>query len=171
MRNPPQDHYLAVWIWPRALPLGEIFGTGWDADEIRSRFLTLASQWQSRHPAPYAPPAAPDGPRPGQWMWHPPAHCVYDSHTYEAPGDDWLEVSIRMETADYSPGHCATVASLTVACRCDGEHGEHTLVENRWRSRGPVATLDALTTVLRAADQWLAGSREPTWWRRQAGLG
>lgn len=171
MRNPPDEHGLATWIWPRALPLGEIFGPEWDAGPVRSRFLTLTGQWHSRHPAAYRTPVAGDAPRPGQWMWHPPAHRIYDSHTYERPGDDWLEVAVGVETADYSPGHCWTVASLTVACRCEtAEHGHHTLVETRWRSAGPSATLDALTTVLRSADQWLAGSREPSWWRHRAGL-
>jgi hypothetical protein len=170
VRNPPEDHYLAVWIWPRALPLGEIFGAEWGGDEVRSRFLTLASQWHSRHPAPFRGPESDDAPSPGQWMWHPPGHCVYDSHTYEGPGDDWLEVSVRMETADYSPGHCRTGASLTVACRCEADHTRHTLVETHWRSNGPAATLDALTTVLRSTDQWLAGSREAAWWRHRAGL-
>lgn len=160
-----------MWIWPRALPLGEIFGAEWHSGEVRSRFLTLTSQWHSRHPAPYAAPGGDDAPRPGQWMWHPPARRIYDGHTYETPGDDWLEVSVQLETADYSPGHCRTSASLTVACRCDGGHDRHTLVETQWRSGGPTATLDALTTVLRTTDQWLAGSREPAWWRRQAGLG
>ena len=167
-----------MWIWPRALPLGEIFGADWDLGEIRARFLTLASQWHSRHPGPPTAnghvarrlddPA--DGPHPGQWMWHPPAHCIYASHTYEGPGDDWLEVTIRMEIADYSPGHCRIGATLAVACRCEGRHGQHTIVETSWRSGGPAATLDALTTVLRSTDQWLAGSRRPDWWRRHAGL-
>lgn len=173
MRNPPEDHYLAVWIWPRALPLGQIFGADWDVGDVRSRFLTLASQWHARDPNPATPVTGrdrPDGPAPGQWMWHPPAHCVYDAHTYEEPGDDWLEVAIRLENVDYSPGHCRISASLTVACRCETAHDRHTIVETRWRSGGPSATLDALTTVLRQADQWLAGSRRPGWWRRQAGL-
>ncbi|MGH3381886.1 MAG: hypothetical protein ACRDP6_44875 [Actinoallomurus sp.] len=180
MRNPPEDHSLAVWIWPRALPLGEIFGAEWHGGEVRSRFLTLARQWQTRHPAPApsapafpasAPPANHAGaPRPGQWMWHPPAHRIYDCHTYESRDGDWLEVFIQIGTADYSPGHCWTGASLAVACRCDSEHGHHLLVETRWRSGGPDATLDALTTVLRSTDEWLAGSRDPRWWRRQAGL-
>jgi hypothetical protein len=150
-----------VWIWPRALPLGEIFGADWDVGEIRARFLTLTSQWHSRHPVPAPAPANGhlDGPQPGQWMWH-----------YEGPEDDWLEVMIRMEIADYSPGHCRIGAMLAVACRCDGGHGQHTIVETNWRSGGPAATLDALTTVLRATDQWLAGSRRPDWWRRHAGL-
>lgn len=111
-----------------------------------------------------------EGPQPGQWMWRPPAHCIYDCHTYEAPGDDWLEVTIRLENADYSPGHCRIEASLAVACRCENGHGQHTIVETRWRSGGPAAALDALTTVLRSTDQWLAGSRRPGWWRRHAGL-
>ena len=171
VRNPPEDHYLAVWIWPRALPLREIFGTPWDDPEIRARFLTLASQWHTRHPSPAPGPDGDRGPQPGQWMWHPPAHSIYDSHTYEEPGDDWLEVAIRMENADYHPGHCRVEATLAVACRCESGHGQHTIVETRWRSGSPVAALDALTTVLRATDQWLAGSRRPSWWRRHAGLG
>lgn len=169
VRNPPEDHYLAVWIWPRAMPLGEIFGAEWHGSEVRARFLTLASQWHARHPVP-SPGAATDRPQPGQWMWHPPAHCIYDCHTYEGPGDDWLEVTIRMENADYSPGQCRISASLTVACRCEGGHGQHTIVETQWRSGGPSAALDALTAVLRSTDQWLSGSREPGWWRRHAGL-
>ena len=170
VRNPPEDHYLAVWIWPRALPLREIFGAEWDGGEVRTRFLTLASQWHARHPAPSSGGGRTDGPQPGQWMWHPPAHSIYDSHTYEGPDDDWLEVAIRMENADYSPGHCRIGASLAVACRCEGGHGQHTIVETLWRSGGPTAALDALTTVLRSTDQWLAGSRRPDWWRRTAGL-
>lgn len=157
-------------MWPRGLPLGEIFGVTWRDGEARARFLTLASQWHARHPSPSFAPDGLDAPQPGQWMWHPPAHRVYDSHTYVGPGDDWLEVAIRMERADYSPGQCWTSASLAIACRCDGEHGHHVIVETRWRSGGPAATLDALTTVLRSIDQWLAGSRDPGWWRRQAGL-
>ncbi len=170
VRNPPEDHYLAVWIWPRALPLGQIFGTDWDVGDVRARFLTLAGQWQTRQPnRPPAPRA--DAPQPGQWMWHPPAHCIYACHTYTgADEDDWLEVTIRMETVDYTPGHCRIGATLAVACRCESGHGPHTIVETRWRSGGPAATLDALTTVLRSTDQWLAGSRRPEWWRRQAGL-
>ena len=158
-----------MWIWPRALPLGEIFGPAWDTAEVRARFLTLVSQWYARHPAPAPPALRSDAPRPGQWMWHPPAHSVYDCHTYERPDGDWLEVTIRMETADYSPGHCWIRGSLVVACRCETEHGRHLVVETRWRSGGPVATLDALTAVLRSTDEWLAGSRDPEWWRRQAG--
>lgn len=172
VRNPPDDHALAVWIWPRALPLAEIFGAAWDGGETRSRFLTLADQWQARHPALTTPRSAVSGgPRPGQWMWHPPAHRVYDHHTYEAPGDDWLEVAIEMEAADAVPGHCRVAASLTVACRCEGGHGRHTVLETQRRSGGPGACLDALTFVLRSTDQWLADSRRPDWWRRHAGLG
>lgn len=170
MRNPPEDHYLAVWIWPRALPLDEIFGPTWNDGDIRSRFLTLAGQWHAQHPAPARRPGYAEGPQPGQWMWHPPAHGIYDSHTYEESGDDWLEVTIRLENTDYSPGNCRVEASLTVACRCESGHGHHTIVETRWRSGGPAAALDALTTVLRSADQWLAGSRRPGWWRGHAGL-
>lgn len=157
-------------MWPRGLPLGAIFGPAWDGDEVRSRFLTLASQWHARHPAPSAVVGWGEGQRPGQWMWHPPAHSIYDCHTYEGPDGDWLEVAIRMELADYSPGHCRISASLTIACRCESTHGRHTIVETLWRSGGPEATLDALTTVLRSIDQWLAGSRRPEWWRHQAGL-
>jgi hypothetical protein len=168
VRNPPEEHSLAVWIWPRALPLREIFGAAWDDAEIRARFLTLANQWHARHPAPG--PGRPGGPQPGQWMWHPPARTVYDFHTYEDPGDDWLEVAIRLENSDFSPGHCGIEASLAVACRCESGHGHHTIVETRWRCGGPAATLEALTNVLRATDQWLAGSRRPGWWRQHAGL-
>lgn len=170
VRNPPEEHSLAVWIWPRALPLREVFGAAWDDSEIRARFLTLTGQWHTRHPSPRPDPGPGDGPRPGQWMWHPPAHSIYDSHTYEEPGDDWLEVAVRMENADYFPGHCRIEASLTVACRCESPHGRHTIVETRWRSGTPAAALDALTTVLRDTDQWLAGSRRPDWWRRHSGL-
>jgi hypothetical protein len=170
VRNPPVDHYLAVCIWPRALPLGQIFGADWDVGDVRSRFLTLTSQWHARQPSPAAANGHAEGPEPGQWMWHPPAHCIYACHTYEGPGEDWLEVTLRMENADYSPGHCRISAALTVACRCEGAHDQHTIVETSWRSGGPVATLDALTTVLRSTDQWLAGSRRPDWWRRHAGL-
>ena len=131
MRNPPEDHYLAVWIWPRALPLGQIFGAEWDDAEIRARFLTLAGQWHTRHPAPSSGEGRVDGPVPGQ---------------------------------------CRIGASLAVACRCEGGHGHHTIVETLWRSGGPAAALDALTTVLRSTDQWLAGSRHPAWWRQTAGL-
>ena len=158
-----------MWIWPRALPLGEIFGAEWHGSEVRARFLTLASQWHARHPVP-SPGTATDRPQPGQWMWHPPAHCIYDCHTYEGPGDDWLEVTIRMENADYFPGQCRISAFLAVACRCESGHGQHTIVETQWRSGGPSAALDALTAVLRSTDQWLSGSREPGWWRRHAGL-
>jgi hypothetical protein len=173
VRNPPDDHSLAVWIWPRALPLAEIFGTAWDGGEIRARFLTLTGQWQARHPAlSNGLVAAADGTqRPGQWMWHPPAHRVYDCHTYEGPEDDWLEVTIQMEATGYSLAHCQIGATLTVACRCDGAHDRHTIVEMHRRSGAPAAGLDALTAVLRCTDQWLAGSRRPDWWRRHAGLG
>jgi hypothetical protein len=180
VRNPPEDHSLAVCIWPRALPLGEIFGVEWYAREVRSRFLTLTAQWQARHPVPdhaapshrlSTPPADPAiAPRAGQWLWHPPAHRVYACHTYEGPGADWLEVLIRVETADYSPGRCWISASLAVACECADRHGHHMVVETRWRSGGPDSTLDALTTVLRSTDQWLADSRDPEWWRRRSGL-
>src|SRR2546428_833058 len=33
VRNPPDDHAIAVWIWPRALPLAEVFGPAWDGPE------------------------------------------------------------------------------------------------------------------------------------------
>lgn len=168
VRNPPEDHSLAVWIWPRALPLAEVFGPAWDGHEVRARFLTLTSQWQARHPNPL--PSFGDGPSPGQWMWHPPSHRIYDCHTYDAPGDDWLEVTVRLESAEYSPGHCRIGAALAVACRCEVRHDRHTLVEISWRSGGPSAALDTLTTVLRYTDQWLASSRRADWWRRQAGL-
>lgn len=157
-------------MWPRALPLDAIFGPEWDGGEIRSRFLTLANQWNARNPALSGGDGPTDGPQPGQWMWHPPAHRVYDCHTYDGPGDDWLEVAILVETADYSPGRCRIAATLTIACRCEGGHGQHTIVQTQWRSGGPDATLNALTSVLRSTDEWLAGSRSPASWRRHAGL-
>jgi hypothetical protein len=156
-----------VWIWPRALPLAEIFGTAWDGDEVRARFLTLTSQWQARHPDTSVPRN--DTPHPGQWMWNPPSHRIYDCHTYDASDDDWLEVTVRLEMLDEDPG-CRIGAALAVACRCDARHGQHTIVEVSWRSGGPSAALDALTIVLRYTDQWLASSRRPDWWRRHAGL-
>lgn len=170
MRNPPDDHAVAVWIWPRALPLAGIFGSAWDGTEVRARFLTLTGQWHARHPAPSAG-GDKAGPRPGQWMWHPPAHRIYDCHTYEA-GDDWLEVAIRMEAIDFYPDHCRLGASLSIACRCETAHaGHHTIVETSWRTGGPAGALDALTAVLRYTDQWIANSQQPAGWRRHAGLG
>jgi hypothetical protein len=159
-----------VWVWPRALPLAEIFGPAWDGDEVRPRFLTLTSQWQARHPDPSPPLRGVDAPRPGQWMWHPPTNSIYDGHTYETSGDDWLEVTVRLETVDFSPTHCRIGATLAVACQCDTGHGQHTVVEIWWRAGGPTAALDSLTAVLRYTDQWLASSRRPEWWRRHAGL-
>jgi hypothetical protein len=170
VRSPPEDHSLAVWIWPRALPLGEIFGTAWDDREVRARFLTLVSQWQARRPVPRSAPPG-DAPAAGQWMWLPPARRIYDALVFEEPGDDWLEPMIRLEGIHYSPGHVRIGGRLTVACRCEGEHGGHTVVETWWLAGGPVAALDALTAVLRNIDEWLANSRRPAWWRRQAGLG
>ncbi len=156
-----------MWIWPRALPLAGIFGPAWDGPDVRARFLTLTSQWQARHPAPAAP--RPDAPAAGQWMWQPPAHRIYDCHTYDTPDDDWLEVMVRMETTELSDG-CRIGAELAVACRCDTPHGRHSVVEVLWRAGGPGAALDTLTTVLRYTDQWLTSSRRPGWWREQAGL-
>jgi hypothetical protein len=103
-------------------------------------------------------------------MWQPPAHRIYDCHTYDTPDDDWLEVTVRMETIELVPDGCRIGAELSVACRCDTPHGRHSVVEVLWRAGGPTAALDALTTVLRYTDQWLAGSRLPDWWRKQAGL-
>jgi hypothetical protein len=162
------DHNLAVWIWPRALPLAEIFGSAWDGPEIRSRFLTLTSQWQARHPDPTV--VRPDSPRPGQWMWHPPARRVYDSHTYGGSDDDWLEVGVRLEAIEPAPNQYRVGAALAIACRCESGHGPHTVVDVTWHAGGPIAALEALTTVLRYTDQWLANSRRPEWWRRHAGL-
>jgi hypothetical protein len=170
VRSPPDDHSLAVWIWPRALPLGEIFGAEWADREVRARFLTLTSQWQARRPVARSG-YRDDVPQPGQWMWLPPARRIYDALAYDEPGDDWLEAMIRLEGIDYSPGHIRIGARLTVACRCEAGHGGHTIVETWWLAGGPGAALDALTSVLRNVDQWLATSRRPAWWRQQAGLG
>ncbi len=181
-----------MWIWPRALPLIEIFGAAWAGPDVRARFLNLAGQWQARDPAarpsgqgggpggPAGPTASAwpaggwdggtgPGPRPGQWMWHPPAHRIYTWHTYES-GDDWLEVAIRLEPVEFFPDHCRITASLSVACRCDIKHGGHTIVETTWRTGGPAGTFDALTTIFHHTDQWLAHSRDPAGWRHHAGL-
>lgn len=158
-----------MWIWPRALPLAEIFGPGWDGDEVRTRFLGLAGQWHARRPVSSVSPPPGGGPLPGQWMWHPPARRIYDCHTYE-DGDDWLEVAIRLERIDLFPNHCRLDASLTIACTCDAGHGGHTIVETSWRTGGAAAALDALTVILRYTDQWIANSRRPAAWRHHAGL-
>lgn len=151
------------------MPLSEIFGSEWNDPDVRARFLTLTSQWQARRP----PSPAVDGaePQPGQWMWLPPAHRVYDALSYDEVGNDWLEAMIRLEGIDYSPGHVRIGARLTVACRCEIEHGGHMIVETWWLAGGPTAALDALTAILRNVDQLLTTSRSPSWWRRQAGLG
>lgn len=162
-----------MWIWPRALPLAEIFGDMWRTDEVRARFLTLTGQWQTRHPDLASGRSNGDR-RPGQWLWHPPARRVYDSHAYEGPRGDWLEVVVRLELEGHSPiapAHCRVGAALSVACRCEeAAHGHHTVVETSWRTAGPTPTLDALTAVFRNTDEWLAGSRLPAWWRIRTGF-
>lgn len=169
-------------MWPRALPLREIFGAAWADPDVRARFLTLAGQWQARAPAPGATARAAEtggagargdgdrpGPLPGQWMWHPPAHRIYACHTYES-GDDWLEVAVRLEPVEFFPNHCRLTASLAIACRCEIRHGGHTVVETTWRTGGPAGAFDALATIFRYMDQWLANSRDPAGWRHHAGL-
>lgn len=157
----------------------EIFGSAWSGPDVRTRFLALVAQWQAREPAPSASGQGGEQggcgttdrsePRPGQWMWHPPAHRIYACHTYES-GRDWLEVAIRLEPVEFFPNHCRITASLSIACQCDIKHGGHAVVETTWRTGGPAGAFDALTTILRYTDQWLANSRDPAGWRLHADL-
>lgn len=172
VRNPPEDYPQAIWMWPRALPLPEIFGHTWDDNEVRARFITLASQWQARlapRPLTNAELGGRD-PMPGQWLWHPLSQRVHAFQTLDGVDKDWLEITIRWDTSDLSPTHCHLSVRLEVACQCDIAHGQHTLVGVDRLAGTPRATLDAFSELLRHMDQWLAASRTPTWWRQYAGL-
>jgi len=87
---------------------------------------------------------------------------------YESPMD-WLNVTLVVAWS--SPPDLLVNASVEVACWCSRDHGAHYVEDARWPVTTAADLLEAFADATSTVRQWVRdGPREPSRWRRTAGL-
>ncbi|MET9607063.1 hypothetical protein ABZZ17_18585 [Streptomyces sp. NPDC006512] len=83
-------------------------------------------------------------------------------------GGDWLEVSLDVEWT--KEGLLNVWSAISLACWCEVDHNAHYVDPVERTVVGATSLADAFETVAGRFIAWLAGPRDPEFWRAHASL-
>ncbi|MFF9340174.1 MULTISPECIES: hypothetical protein [unclassified Streptomyces] len=118
--------------------------------------------------------------KPQVWQWF-PQHVTFPGRAKAGTleillaevslydeGGDWVEVSLDVEWTE--KGLLSVWSAINVACWCEADHNAHHIDPVERTVVGTTSLADAFETAADRLIQWLAGPRDPEFWRSQASL-